>query len=59
MFSLVINNLWKAVLATSSADGWFREVSGQKQKGAGRDGEVAEILLWTGMPLNFYQLIPG
>lgn len=52
MFSLVINNLWKIVLATRNAEGCFREVSGQKQGEGGRTGAVAEILLWTGTPLS-------
>lgn len=57
VFSLVINNLWKTVLPTRNAEGCFREVSGQKQKEVGRVGAVAEILLWTGMPLNIQQLL--
>lgn len=57
MFSLVIKNLWKTVLGTSNAEGCFREVSGQRQKEVGRAGAGAESLLWSGVPVNFQQLI--
>lgn len=46
MFSLVINNLWKTVLATRHAEGCFREVSwaeageGWQDWGSGRNPAV-------------------